>query len=134
MNDEVLNPVDIERAIREVARRIHEGVKVVTNADAKAREADRLHEVAVARAYMQHEGPRTRRSTPTFLPPRWSVRRSTWRRWSLSTPTAQQGRWLRSYAPSSLSGRRCVPCTGASNEPPDSGDDQPQVEALVPGA
>lgn len=57
MNDEVLNPVDIERAIREVARRIHEGVKVVTNADAKAREADRLHEVAVARAYMQHEGP-----------------------------------------------------------------------------
>jgi len=57
MNDDVLNPVDIERAIRECARRIHEGVKVVTNAEAKAREADRRHEVAVAQAYMRYEGP-----------------------------------------------------------------------------
>jgi hypothetical protein len=57
VSDEVLNPVDIERAIRKVAERIHEGVKVVTNAEAKAREADRLHEVAVAQAYLSHEGP-----------------------------------------------------------------------------
>lgn len=67
MSDEVLNPVDIERAIRECARRIHDGVKVVTNAEAKARAADRAHEVAVAHAYMGHDGPAHERKYAAVL-------------------------------------------------------------------
>jgi cell division GTPase FtsZ len=35
---EVLNPVEIEAAIRECAKRIHNGVKVVTDAEYEARE------------------------------------------------------------------------------------------------
>lgn len=56
MND-VLNPVDIERAIRECSNRIHKGVTVVTNAEAEFRQADREYDAAFARAYMSHAGP-----------------------------------------------------------------------------
>lgn len=54
---DVLNPVDIEAAIQKCAQRIHKGVSVVTNAEAKAREAQHVLDVAVAQAYMAHEGP-----------------------------------------------------------------------------
>jgi hypothetical protein len=57
MSDDVLNPVQIEQAIRLCAERIHKGVHIVTNAEAKAKEARRLYDVAVAHAYMGHQGP-----------------------------------------------------------------------------
>lgn len=53
----VLNPVDIEQSIQGVAKRIHNGVTVVTNAEAEFRQADREYDAAFARAYMAHEGP-----------------------------------------------------------------------------
>jgi hypothetical protein len=53
----VLNPVDIESNIQECARRIHKGVEVVTNAEAKSRRATHDLDVAVANAYMAHDGP-----------------------------------------------------------------------------
>lgn len=57
MATEVLNPVDIEQAIRACADRIHNGVKVVTKAEATAREAARVHDRAYASAYLAAEGP-----------------------------------------------------------------------------
>ena len=56
MSDNVLNPVDLEAKIQEIARRIHDGVKVVTAAERDAREKRRLYDHAYAKAYMQHEG------------------------------------------------------------------------------
>ena len=53
---EVLNPADLEAKIQEIARRIHEGVKVVTSAERDARDKRRLYDLAFARAYMAHEG------------------------------------------------------------------------------
>lgn len=54
---EVINPVDIEQAIRTCAERIHEGVTVVTKAERKAREANRVYDRALATAYLNAEGP-----------------------------------------------------------------------------
>lgn len=54
---DVLNPVDIEQAIRACAARIHEGVKVVTERDKIARAAKRDYERAFAQAYLADEGP-----------------------------------------------------------------------------
>lgn len=56
MND-VLNPVQIEQAIRACADRIHKGVTIVTNAEAEFRRTDRDYDTAYAQAYMAHEGP-----------------------------------------------------------------------------
>ena len=55
--NEVLNPVEIEAAIRECARRIHNGVRVVTEAERAARERRRRYDHAFAVAYMQNAGP-----------------------------------------------------------------------------
>jgi hypothetical protein len=57
MNGDVLNPVDLEQKIQEISRRIHEGVKVVTNAERDAREKRRLYDLAYAKAYQAHKGP-----------------------------------------------------------------------------
>jgi hypothetical protein len=57
MSNEVLNPVDIEHAIRECSDRIHKGVSVVSNLEAVARKARRDYDAAYARAYMSHKGP-----------------------------------------------------------------------------
>lgn len=57
MNTEVLNPADIEAAIRECSRRIHNGVQVVTDAEKDARRKRRLFDHAFAVAYMEHSGP-----------------------------------------------------------------------------
>lgn len=54
---EVLNPVDIEREISAVANDIARGVPVVSNAEAKAREARRAYDVAFAHAYLDYQGP-----------------------------------------------------------------------------
>lgn len=56
MND-VLNPVDIERAIRSCSDRIANGVKVCSDAYGAYLKADAAYDGAFARAYMRHEGP-----------------------------------------------------------------------------
>jgi hypothetical protein len=53
----VLNPVDIEAAIRTCSDRIHAGVKVCTKAEEKSREASRIYDRAFAQAYLKAEGP-----------------------------------------------------------------------------
>ncbi|MCI2421482.1 hypothetical protein MOQ72_29015 [Saccharopolyspora sp. K220] len=55
--DAPLNPVQIEQNIRTCAERIHKGVTVTTDAECEARRARREYDAAVARAYMDHEGP-----------------------------------------------------------------------------
>ena len=53
MTDETpLNPVDIEKAIRECSDRIHRGVKVVTEAERAARKAARTYGTSYAMAYV----------------------------------------------------------------------------------
>lgn len=52
-----LNPVQIEEAIRVCAQRIHRGVLVVSNAEAKARKARHAFDIAYAMAYKQSDGP-----------------------------------------------------------------------------
>jgi hypothetical protein len=54
---DVLNPADLEAKIQEISRRIHDGVRVVTNAERDAREKRRVYDHAYAQAYMQHTGP-----------------------------------------------------------------------------
>jgi hypothetical protein len=54
---DVLNPVQVEQNIRTLANRISSGVSIVSNAEAKAREARRAYDLAFAKAYMEHEGP-----------------------------------------------------------------------------
>lgn len=56
---DVLNPVDIETGIREVANRIANGVVVCSNRYAQYLEADRAYDRAFAAAYLAHEGPQT---------------------------------------------------------------------------
>lgn len=53
---DVLNPVDIERRIQEIARQIHRGVEVVTAAESAAREARRVYDTAFAHAYLDYPG------------------------------------------------------------------------------
>lgn len=57
MSGDVLNPVDIEQQISAVANDIARGVPVVSNAEAKAREARRAYDVAFAHAYLDYTGP-----------------------------------------------------------------------------
>jgi len=52
----VHNPVDIEQKIEEIANRIAKGVKVVTAAERKARDAKRAFDNAYALAYQRAEG------------------------------------------------------------------------------
>lgn len=54
---DVLNPVSIETAIREVADRIANGVRVVSDRYRDFLTADRAYDQAFARAYMRHDGP-----------------------------------------------------------------------------
>ncbi|MDO5500458.1 MAG: hypothetical protein Q4F67_12350 [Propionibacteriaceae bacterium] len=54
---DVLNPVQIETSIREVANRMAEGVKVCSERYAAFLTADRMYDRAYAREYMAHEGP-----------------------------------------------------------------------------
>lgn len=54
---DVLNPVSIEQAIREVSNRIANGVRVVSDRYAEWLEAVRAYDQAFARAYMAADGP-----------------------------------------------------------------------------
>jgi hypothetical protein len=54
---DVINPVDLENRIQEIARRIHEGVSVVTGAERQAREKRLLFDLAYAKAYLDYDGP-----------------------------------------------------------------------------
>lgn len=54
---DVLNPVDIEQAIRGLANRISNGVRVVSDRYRDHLDADREYEQSFARAYMAAEGP-----------------------------------------------------------------------------
>lgn len=53
----VVNPVQVENAIRSLANSISRGVIAVSNAESTAREARRAYDVAFAHAYMDHQGP-----------------------------------------------------------------------------
>lgn len=57
MTSDVLNPVDIEQAIRTCAERIHAGVLEVTRRERTAREALRTYDRGYASAYLAAEGP-----------------------------------------------------------------------------
>lgn len=54
---DVLNPVQIEQSIRQVADRIARGVSVCSERYATFLTADRDYETAYAYAYLKHEGP-----------------------------------------------------------------------------
>lgn len=56
MSDDVHNPVEIEQAIRDVAKRIHDGVSIVTEREKEAKKANHDLDLAYARAYMDHSG------------------------------------------------------------------------------
>jgi len=57
MSSEVLNPVDVERTIRETANDIARGVRVVSDAEKQARRARVLYDRAYAQAYLAADGP-----------------------------------------------------------------------------
>lgn len=56
MSGDVLNPADIESRMQEISRRIHAGVKVVTDAESEAREKRRLYDLVFAQACLDYDG------------------------------------------------------------------------------
>jgi hypothetical protein len=54
---DVLNPVDVEQAIRDIANEIARNVRVVSDAEHKARETRVKYDRAFASAYLAAEGP-----------------------------------------------------------------------------
>jgi hypothetical protein len=54
---DVLNPVEVEQHIRELANHISRGVTIVSNAEAEARRARHACDVAFAHAYIAYDGP-----------------------------------------------------------------------------
>lgn len=54
---DVLNPVQIEKSIRDVSNRMAKGVTVCSERYGLFLETDHAHDLAYARAYMAHEGP-----------------------------------------------------------------------------
>lgn len=57
MSDDVLNPVDLENAIQEISRRMHKGIKVISELNDAYKAAKRAHDIARAQAYVDHDGP-----------------------------------------------------------------------------
>ena len=53
---DIISPLQVESAIRDVANRMATGVKVCSDRYAAFLEADHAYDVAYARAYMGHEG------------------------------------------------------------------------------
>jgi thiaminase len=51
-----LNPERLENAIQEIARRMHTGIKVVSELNESYKAAKRAHDVAKAQAYVDHVG------------------------------------------------------------------------------
>lgn len=56
-SNRVLNPVEVEQAIRQAVQTVSEGVEVVTVRLQEYREAERKFDVAYASAYMRATGP-----------------------------------------------------------------------------
>lgn len=56
-DDDVVNPVLVERTIRDCVTRIAAGVRDVTEREKEARRARRAYDEAVARAYLAYDGP-----------------------------------------------------------------------------
>lgn len=54
---DVLNPTDVEQAIRTVAERISHAVIECSNAYAEFKQSEFAHDQAFARAYMAYDGP-----------------------------------------------------------------------------
>lgn len=54
---DVLNPADVEQSIRELANRISNGVRTVSERYELYLAAEREYDQAFARAYMSHDGP-----------------------------------------------------------------------------
>lgn len=54
---DVLNPVDVETAIRDLSNRITNGVRVVSDKHREHLDAERAYDQAFAREYLQAEGP-----------------------------------------------------------------------------
>lgn len=54
---EVLNPVEVEVAIRTLSERITKGVRVVSQKHEEHLRAEREYDKAFAQAYMSHDGP-----------------------------------------------------------------------------
>lgn len=54
---EVLNPADVEAAIRDLSNRITKGVRVVSEAHKAQLDTDRDYDQAFARAYLAADGP-----------------------------------------------------------------------------
>lgn len=55
--DEPLNPVQVERAIRDAANDVAKGVRIVTEALRDYRAKERAFDLGFARAYNRHSGP-----------------------------------------------------------------------------
>jgi hypothetical protein len=55
-NLEPINPVEIESLIRQTSNNISKGVRVVSDRLGTYREAERLYDLAFAKAYMRHAG------------------------------------------------------------------------------
>lgn len=64
---EVLNPVQVEAAIREAANTVSEGVVVVSQRLQAYRDAQRKFDLAEARAYMKASGPVQERKFQSVL-------------------------------------------------------------------
>lgn len=67
MSDVHLNPVRVEQSIRDLLDEIARGIPVVSNAEAKAREAGRQFDLAMAHAYMRATGPAHERKYAAVL-------------------------------------------------------------------
>lgn len=59
MTTDILNPVDVEKRIREVANRIADSVTVCSDRYGLFMKADLAYDQAYAKAYMFHDGPQT---------------------------------------------------------------------------
>lgn len=57
MSSDVLNPVDVERTIRETATEIAQNVRIVSNAEREARHTRVVYDRAFAEAYLAAVGP-----------------------------------------------------------------------------
>jgi hypothetical protein len=55
--DAPLNPVEVEAGIRKIARMIHYGIKIVSDAERDWRQKSAAHDRVFARAYCDHDGP-----------------------------------------------------------------------------
>lgn len=56
---DVLSPTAVEKLIQETRGRIHDGVKVVSNARKAYTDAKRKYDQAFAQAFLDYEGPQT---------------------------------------------------------------------------